>query len=48
LDELAAGQHDDGGWTFDWPAPSPAAEAEWRGSVTVDALVVLRAYGCWD
>ncbi len=38
-------QRDDGGWTFDWPAWSPVAAAEWRGSVTVDALVVLRANG---
>jgi hypothetical protein len=45
LDRLAEGQRDDGGWTFDWPAWSPAAEAEWRGSVTVDALVILRANG---
>jgi hypothetical protein len=45
LDGLAAGRRDDGGWTFDWPAWSPAAEADWRGSVTVDALAVLRANG---
>jgi hypothetical protein len=44
LDALAAGQRDDGGWTFAWPAWSPAAEADWRGSVTVDALVILRAH----
>ncbi|MEA2310699.1 MAG: hypothetical protein QOE28_667, partial [Solirubrobacteraceae bacterium] len=30
---------------FDWPAWSPVAEAEWRGSVTVDALALLRANG---
>jgi hypothetical protein len=45
LDHLAAGQRDDGGWTFNWAAWSPAAEAEWRGSLTVDALAVLRANG---
>jgi hypothetical protein len=45
LDHLAASQQPDGGWTFNWPAWSPAAEAEWRGSLTVDALVVLRANG---
>jgi hypothetical protein len=45
LDHLAARQQDDGGWTFNWPAWSPAAEMEWRGSITVDALVVLRANG---
>ena len=45
LDHLAAGQRADGGWTFNWPAWSPLAELEWRGSVTVDALVTLRANG---
>jgi hypothetical protein len=45
LDHLAGAQREDGGWTFSWPAWSPVAEAEWRGSVTVDALVVLRANG---
>jgi hypothetical protein len=45
LDRLQRGQREDGGWTFDWPAWSPAAEADWRGSVTVDALAVLRANG---
>jgi hypothetical protein len=38
-------QREDGGWTFNWPAWSPLAELEWRGSVTVDALRVLRANG---
>jgi hypothetical protein len=45
LDRLAAGQREDGGWTFDWQAWSPLAELEWRGDVTVGALVVLRANG---
>jgi hypothetical protein len=45
LDRLAAAQRDDGGWMFNWPAWSPAAEHDWRGAVTVDALVVLRANG---
>ena len=45
LSHLAAGQHDDGGWTFNWPAWSPAAERDWRGSVTVDALRTLRDNG---
>src|SRR5207248_549498 len=31
LDHLARGQRDDGGWTFNWAAWSPAAEADWRG-----------------
>lgn len=45
LDHLAAAQRDDGGWMFNWPAWSPAAEADWRGFLTVDALRVLRANG---
>jgi hypothetical protein len=43
LDHLAQGQLEDGGWTFNWPAWSPAAERDWRGFLTVDALRVLRA-----
>ncbi len=42
LDHLAAGQQDDGGWRFNFPAWSPAQEADWRGSFTVDALDTLR------
>ena len=45
LDHLAGAQRDDGGWTFNWPAWSPAAQAGWRGCVTVEALHTLRAYG---
>src|SRR4051794_39117632 len=45
LGHLAAGQQPDGAWTFNWPAWSPAAEADWRGSLTVDALLRLRAEG---
>jgi hypothetical protein len=45
LDHLAAGQSDDGGWTFNWLAWSPAAEMEWRGFVTVETLTLLRANG---
>jgi hypothetical protein len=45
LDRLAQAQLDDGGWTFNWPAWSPAAERDWRGFLTVDALRVLRANG---
>jgi hypothetical protein len=43
LDHLAAAQRDDGGWMFNWLAWSPAAEADWRGFLTVDALRILRA-----
>jgi hypothetical protein len=45
LDHLAAGQAEDGGWTFNWLAWSPVAANEWRGSLTVDALRVLRGNG---
>jgi len=45
LDHLAAAQRDDGGWMFNWPPWSTAAEADWRGFLTVDALRVLRANG---
>lgn len=45
LDELAAAQQDDGGWTFSWSAWNPAAALEWRGVVTLQALTTLRAYG---
>jgi hypothetical protein len=45
LDHLAAAQQADGGWMFNWPAWSPAATADWRGSITVDALRLLRGNG---
>jgi hypothetical protein len=45
LDHLAAAQQADGGWTFNWLAWSPAAEREWRGVMTVNALHLLRANG---
>jgi len=45
LDHLAHAQLEDGGWTFNWLAWSPAAEREWRGFLTVDALRLLRANG---
>ena len=45
LDHLAAAQQPDGGWTFNWMAWSPAAEREWRGHKTVEALGILRAHG---
>lgn len=45
LDALEAGQHEDGGWDFDWAKWNPAAAWEWRGAVTVEALRTLRAYG---
>lgn len=48
LDRLAAGQQDDGGWTFTWGAWNPSVAWEWRGAVTVEALRTLRAYGRLD
>ena len=45
LDHLAHAQLGDGGWTFNWLAWSPAAERDWRGYLTVDALRLLRANG---
>ncbi len=48
LDHLAAGQRDDGGWTFNWLAWSPAAEQDWRGYLTVTRLQILRANGRLD
>jgi hypothetical protein len=45
LDHLAGAQRDDGGWMFNWPSWSPAAEADWRGYLTVEALRILRANG---
>lgn len=45
LDHLAAAQRDDGGWMFNWQSWSPAAEADWRGFITVSVLNTLRANG---
>ena len=45
LEELVAGQQEDGGWTITWPPVSPGCEMEWRGWVTLNALLRLRANG---
>lgn len=45
LDALIDEQDADGGWPITWPAVSPGCELEYRGVVTVSALVTLRAYG---
>jgi hypothetical protein len=45
LQRLADGQQPDGGWVVDFASYSPAATLEWRGSRTVQALIVLRANG---
>jgi hypothetical protein len=44
LDALAARQQDDGGWPITWSSPSPAAECEWRGRLTYEALKCLRSW----
>ena len=45
LDRLERAQRDDGGWTIDFAAASPAAALEWRGHFTVLALATLHAHG---
>lgn len=45
LDALVARQRPDGGWTFNWPAWTPATEPEWRSVATINALLTLREYG---
>jgi hypothetical protein len=45
LDEVEREQLEDGGWTFDWLAWSPAQTAAWRGIVTIRALSWLRDNG---
>jgi hypothetical protein len=43
LAELAGRQEDDGGWTVDFAAASPAATLDWRGYITVHTVKILRA-----
>jgi hypothetical protein len=45
LDRLEGGQEGDGGWRVDFASYSPAAGLEWRGQLTVRALVLLKANG---
>lgn len=45
LDELAARQQDDGGWTVDFASYSSAATLEWRGYATVAAVLTLKRAG---
>ncbi len=45
LDAVESGQQEDGGWTFDFLAWSPAQTTDWRGVVTIDALTCLRDHG---
>jgi hypothetical protein len=48
LDSLERGQQADGGWTFDWLAWSAGQSAEWRGIMTLRALITLHAHGRLD
>ncbi|WP_309296687.1 hypothetical protein [Paenibacillus sp. L3-i20] len=45
LDALIEQQQEDGGWLISFPETSSIAGLEWRGSLTVDRLVTLRAFG---
>ncbi|MCX6069061.1 MAG: hypothetical protein NT121_25505 [Chloroflexi bacterium] len=45
LEEIVAGQQEDGGWGITWTPISPGCEMEWRGWVTVGALLRLQANG---
>jgi len=45
LDKIEADQQEDGGWMFDWLAWSPAQTTDWRGNVTIEALLHLRRHG---
>ncbi len=45
LDDLMDAQQGDGGWPIRFEPPSEAAFWEWRGRWTVEALIILGAYG---
>lgn len=45
LNALEEAQGEDGGWYFNWREWNPATTLEWRGWITVDTLLKLRAYG---
>jgi hypothetical protein len=45
LDTIESTQQADGGWLFDWLAWSPAQTTEWRGNITLRALIWLRDNG---
>lgn len=44
LAALCEAQQEDGGWPIKWRAISPSVELEWRGRITIDALLTLDAY----
>jgi hypothetical protein len=45
LQALAERQQPDGGWAINWEPIALGVEMEWRGSITVEAVCILRAYG---
>jgi hypothetical protein len=45
LDMIESTQQQDGGWLFDWLAWSPAQTTDWRGNVTIRAMIWLRDNG---
>ncbi len=45
LDAVESEQQQDGGWMFDWRAWAPAQMTDWRGNVTLRALIWLRDNG---
>ncbi|HEU4782894.1 MAG TPA: hypothetical protein VFS83_06115 [Ktedonobacterales bacterium] len=45
IDALASDQQEDGGWNINWLTWNPDGVFEWRGILTIEALVTLRAYG---
>ncbi len=45
LDAVESEQQQDGGWMFDWRAWSPAQTTDWRGNVTLRALIWLHDNG---
>lgn len=48
LDRLIKDQQEDGGWNITWPATSPTCELEWRGWLTLEKLLTLKANGRLD
>jgi hypothetical protein len=45
LDAIESTQQQDGGWLFDWLSWAPAQTTDWRGNVTIRALIWLRDNG---